>query len=381
MALQVATGELTLNDALTRLMRKDKARKLVAKEGWTMNEALQIVDGMLSPEQLQILKELKKSPARQPDRSVLLDLLESGRPGRFHRFGHEPYVARVVSVEKYDCTLEDAAGEREELEKHELKLVAPTPGISGSFDSSGVAGTGEARADSTASEEATAAGSGGSGGPADAADPSGSGGSGGPADTTDSAGPTEPVGPTFSQDPEVGALGLGPSTRYTDRFRSSKRVLYRVYRDRIPIRVTFRDGEQVEGYVGWHGKYEFQLLGSPATEKDLTPILSPGHVVIFRHAMHRIDELAPAAAPAPAAHQPESAPDAGAAGAAGAAEVEKMPASASTSSSGAAADTTGSTDSKGAGDKAKPKQKAKPPKKAKPQKKPGKKKKKKKKKK
>jgi hypothetical protein len=325
MALQVASGQMTLNDALTRLMRKEQARKLAEKEGIELNEAFHVLSGKVSVEQLQILKQLKVSPARQPDRSVLVDLLESGAPAMFHRFGHEPYEARVVGVEKYDCTLESPDGEREELQKHELKLAAPLPATAG-----------EGASPSAASEE-------------------------------------QAPGPTFSHDAEVAAQELGPSIRFTDRFRSSKRVLFRLYRDQIPMRVTFRDGEQLEGYVGWHGKYEYQLLGAIPIDEDLTRPLAPGHVVIFRHAMQRIDELPPAApeaaTEAPAA--PEAAPAAGA----------KAEADRGSEDAASAAASESSEEQSKAAKKAKQKQKQKQKQKPKPQKKAGKKKKKKKKKK
>lgn len=85
-------------------------------------------------------------------------------------------------------------------------------------------------------------------------------------------------------DKEVKALELGPSKSYRDRFRSKKRDLFRLHRDDTKVKVTLRDGTVFVGKVGWFGKWEFLLGLSDGDDCD---------VVIFRHALHRMEALDP----------------------------------------------------------------------------------------
>lgn len=231
LAQEVAAGTCTLNEALRRLMRGDKADRLVRAHGLSKTVAMAVVDGKTTLEAALLAKGLEECEARQPDRSVLLDLRASGQPGCFFAFGEEPWSARVTAIEKYEVVLApEGTLEERKVPKHSLRFVAP-----------------------------------------------------------------ELVAPEVQRllgtAPEVASLGLGPSTSYRDRFRSSKRILYAHHRDRVPTRVVLRDGTVLTGFVGWFGKWEFELelidprKAKPAKAKPV------GAVVIFRHALQAVEPL------------------------------------------------------------------------------------------
>lgn len=231
LAREVAEGKCSLNDALYRLMRREKAERLVAQHGLERAAAFNVAAGHISLETALLQKGLNECEARQPDRSVLVDLRTSGQPGCFFLFGEAAVQARVTAVDTYDVVLapEGETGERR-LPKHELRFVSPELSV-------------------------------------------------------------EEVEKVTSRDAPVGEQGLGPSTSYRDRFRSSKKVLYRHFRDRVPTRVTLRDGTVLTGFVGWFGKWEFELALVDPSKKKPSKAKPVGAVVIFRHALHTLQAI------------------------------------------------------------------------------------------
>lgn len=257
LALRVVRGKLTLNEAVRKLMVEERIAKLMEKHGISRADASKVAVGKLTLEDVNLIKELRGSPARQPDRNVLKDLHRAQASGVFCCFGRPMFGARVEAVSPFACLLRIEAG--------------------GALDS----GEASARGDSGEASE---------------------GGDGEASElrkveillVAPAATPTE-LEARIDVDPEVAELGLGPSYSYKDRFRSSKRVLYHHYRDRLCTRVVFRDGRQIEGWVGWSGKWEFQLLFDrpPADHADREALFvdAPASVVIFRHAMYRLEAL------------------------------------------------------------------------------------------
>lgn len=231
LAMDVATGTCSINEALHRLMRSDKADRLVRSHGLSKAVALSVVDGKTTLEKALLRKGLETCEARQPDRSALLDLRIAGQPGCFFTFGEEPLSARVTAVDKYEVVLApEGSLEERRLPKHALRFVATQL---------------------TAPE----------------------------------------VQRLVGTSPEVADLKLGPSTSYRDRFRSSKSILFAHHRDHVPTRVVIRDGTVLTGFVGWFGKWEFELQlvdsrkAKPAKAKPI------GSVVVFRHSMYSLEPL------------------------------------------------------------------------------------------
>jgi uncharacterized protein YoaH (UPF0181 family) len=234
LALQVAASRLTLNEAIHQLMDEERAKKLMAQHGISRGEAFKVVRGHLSIEDLKLIRELRASPSRQADRLVLDELYKARATATFCCHGEPLLRARVTTLDRYTCELEDDSGSVRELNKHDLVFVSPT-------------------LDAPALED------------------------------------------RIGSDPEVENLGLGPSTTYKDRFRSSKRVLYQHYRDRVRTRVVFRDGRQIEGWIGWHGKWEYQLLferppADPSAHEAIFEV-TENSMIVLRHAMHRLQAV------------------------------------------------------------------------------------------
>lgn len=160
-----------------------------------------------------------------------MDLRTSGGEGCFYLFGEAPFSARVTAVEKYDVVLHGEGGtEERRVQKHEIRWV---------------------------STELS----------------------------------KEEVEKLVSTDPVVGAQDIGPSKSYRDRFRSSKKVLFRHHRDHTPTRVVLRDGTVLTGFVGWFGKWEFELQLIDPKKKNLAKAKPAGSVVVFRHSMHSLEAL------------------------------------------------------------------------------------------
>ena len=231
LAREVMEGTCTLNQALHRLMRREKAERLVRQHGFSLSAAFSVASGHTTVEDQLVLQGLSHCEARQPDRSVLVDLRTSGGEGLFFVFGEEPFTARVSAVERYDVVLDVEGGsEGRRIQKHDIKFVSP--------------------------------------------------------DLL-----REDLDRLLSEEPSLLDQGLGSSKNYRDRFRSSKKVLFKHHRDRLPTRVVLRDGTVLTGFVGWFGKWEFELALLDPRKKHQAKAKPSGSVVIFRHALHSLQAL------------------------------------------------------------------------------------------
>jgi hypothetical protein len=205
LAYRVVRGEMTLNEALKRMLFEHKVAQLIEQHGLLRSAAVNVALGTLDLERAVLAEQLRMSPARQPYRSVLADLVRSGAEATFLAYGEAPILARVRRNERYDCLLGLADGSDRPLEKHSLLLVSPT---------------------------------------ASAAD----------------------LGAYLERDEALASEKLGPSTSYKERFRSNKRVLFQHHRDEVLTRVVLRDGTLLTGRIGWFGIWEFELaLVEPRT--------------------------------------------------------------------------------------------------------------------
>jgi hypothetical protein len=236
LAKQVASGKLTIDDAVIRYQQDAEVNSLMEKHGLSQGDAFAVATGDLTVERALLAKGLRECKAYQRGRSVLRDLHASGEPAIFYAFGEPPFEACVNELGQYDVWLRPAAADAPEddaprkLPKHALKLVSCELSRDGLEE-------------------------------------------------------------LLHTDAEVAELSLGTSTSYRDRFRTSKRVLYGHHTDGIPTRVVLRDGTVLVGRVGWFGKWELELrlqapddTGQPPGEPS-----SAGSVVVFRHALYALE--------------------------------------------------------------------------------------------
>ena len=220
-AIRVALGQTTVTEVLKEMMARDRVEKLTKQHGISRDRAFAVVKNKLPLKEAILLQEMKECPQWQPEKSILIELHESGAVRVFRTYGAADFTATVEKLTKFDCWLKTGDDAPKEYQKHDLLLVADPDGV-------------------------------------------------------------EELNRLQKVDDEVKAKGLGPSVSYRDRYRSRKRVLYRHHRDELKTRVTLRDGTVLVGRVGWFGKWEFSLQLSSTCRvvvfrhamydlKDITP--------------------------------------------------------------------------------------------------------------
>ncbi len=219
-AAWVVQGKATVQQVLLRLMKEEKLKKLVDKGELDPMFVPAVLGGTMSLDRAKYVTQLLRDEAWRSTRSVLEELHESGDTAVFFLFGREPFEATVPKLSKYDVWLQRAGEEEpEETQKHNILYVCRV-------------------------EE------------------------------------KQEFLSLVDRNEEVAKLGLGASTNYQDRFRSTKETLYEHHRRGIRTRVTFRDGSVLVGKIGWFGKWEFEL--------EMTETCRP---VIFRHAMYALEAV------------------------------------------------------------------------------------------
>ncbi len=123
-AWQVARGDATLQQVLTRMAREDRVEQLVRRHGLDRSTAAQIADG--HDDLSAALHRLRRRDhlARYKDRSVLTDALDDGRPLTVHLHGLASHTGRITAVDAYEFDLTDDAG-TQRIHKLQLKLAHP----------------------------------------------------------------------------------------------------------------------------------------------------------------------------------------------------------------------------------------------------------------
>ncbi|MEZ4265377.1 MAG: hypothetical protein R3F39_03280 [Myxococcota bacterium] len=133
-ALRVLRGEITLNDVLKALMRKERAQRLVEKDGLDPGLAGQVASGHLSRERAILVQRIRKHRPHRIDRDAL-KLAEAGKtPIAFQTFEH-PWVVGLISEARtyeFDVRVEGATdGGPVTVQKHDVKLVAQPDQVAG----------------------------------------------------------------------------------------------------------------------------------------------------------------------------------------------------------------------------------------------------------
>jgi hypothetical protein len=133
-ALRVLRGEITLNDVLKALMRKERAQRLVEKDGLDPGLAGQVASGHLSRERAILVQRIRKHRPHRIDRDAL-KLAEVGKtPIAFQTFEH-PWVVGLVSEARtyeFDVRVAGAGdGGSVTVQKHDVKLVAQPEHVAG----------------------------------------------------------------------------------------------------------------------------------------------------------------------------------------------------------------------------------------------------------
>lgn len=121
-ALQVARGQVTLNDVLQRLARADRVEQLVARHGLDRALATQVASGTLELEQVLRRLRMEAHLAEHKEHDSLAVAVADGALRTLHLHGLRRIEGRLRSMDAYEVEVEHAEGV-ERLHKLQLKLL------------------------------------------------------------------------------------------------------------------------------------------------------------------------------------------------------------------------------------------------------------------
>ncbi len=133
-ALRVLRGETTLNEVLKALMRKERARRLVDKEGLDPGLAGQVASGHLSRERALLVQRIRKHRPHRIDRDALKLAEVAKAPIAFQTFDNPWVVGEVSEARTYEFDVRVAGaseGGAVTVQKHDVKLVAQPDQVAG----------------------------------------------------------------------------------------------------------------------------------------------------------------------------------------------------------------------------------------------------------
>ncbi|MGM0578781.1 MAG: hypothetical protein ACQEXJ_23870 [Myxococcota bacterium] len=125
-ALRIVRGEVTLNEVLKALMRKERAQRLVERDGLDPGLAGQVASGHLSRERARIVQRIRAHRTHRIDRDILKVAEIEDAQVAVLAFGADWRVGRVVDARTYEIDFRPAeAGEEgaEVIQKHDVKAV------------------------------------------------------------------------------------------------------------------------------------------------------------------------------------------------------------------------------------------------------------------
>ncbi len=200
MAMAVALGRLSLNDALERLQRQERVEKLMEEHELSRALATQIVIGHAS---LDVVLSRRRMQAHREEnrlRSCLDDAKDTGRPLALALHGKDKAMGIVLEVAPYSVTIqEDGAEEPREIHKLQLKY---------------------------------------------AWDPE----------------EWKKVRKGVRTDKDLSKAPVEPIERPQDRYTCSDKRLFRYMDDEAQVQATLLEGEVLKGTVTWFGRYEFGMM-------------------------------------------------------------------------------------------------------------------------
>lgn len=198
MAMAVALGRLSLNDALERLQRQEKVEKLMEKHELSRALATQIVIGHASLDVVLARRRMQSHREENRLRSCLEQAKESGESVAIAIHGKSKVIGTVIEVAPYSVTMRTDEGEERELHKLQLKYAwAPDD--------------------------------------------------------------WKRVRKGVRNDKSRSRDPLPPIERPQDRYTCSDKRLFRYMDDEAVVQATLLEGEVLRGTVAWFGRYEFGL--------------------------------------------------------------------------------------------------------------------------
>ncbi len=124
LALAVARGEMSFNEALIQLAERDRARRLAQQHGLDPGLASQIARGQEDLQRVLRRRRIQEILSGDMDRSTLRNALQSTNPLLLGLHGHELRRGVVVALGRYAFSFRDDS-EEVLLDKVALKYAMP----------------------------------------------------------------------------------------------------------------------------------------------------------------------------------------------------------------------------------------------------------------
>lgn len=199
LAMAVALGRVSLNDALERLARLEKVDRVIEEHELSRALATQVVIGHASLDAVLARRRLQEHREQNRDRSILQEAFDHGAALAVAVHGGGRHAGKVVGLDPYTVSVADEeSGTTEVIHKLQLKYAWN------------------------------------------------------PDDT-------KKLRRNLRFDKELSASPREPIRRPQDRYTCSDKRLFRYLDREEPITVTLLEGEQLRGTVTWFGRYEFGL--------------------------------------------------------------------------------------------------------------------------
>lgn len=122
MAMSVAQGRMTLNEAVERLARRAEVERLMKSHDMTRALATQVVLGHAKLDEFLAKRRFDEHRGANRVRSVLDDAQADGRVWTWALFGGRKVDGRITQVTPYQVTLEPVEGPAEDLHKLAFKF-------------------------------------------------------------------------------------------------------------------------------------------------------------------------------------------------------------------------------------------------------------------
>jgi sRNA-binding regulator protein Hfq len=197
-ALAVAHGKVSLNEALEHLARRESVNRLIERHALSRALATQIALGQADLETVLARRRLQEHREKFRDRSVLDDYVQSGEPVSLLLHGHRRVSGKIELAEPYLIRFRTEEGAVEEHHKLQLKL-AFAPDV------------------------------------------------------------YKKLRKVLKIDKALEKEPASPIARPQDRYTCSDKRLFRFLDEQSDVQVTLLEGEQLRGCVQWFSRYEFGL--------------------------------------------------------------------------------------------------------------------------
>lgn len=198
LALTVAYGRMTLNEALERMARGDKVGQLMTLHGISRALATQIALGQASLDQVLLKRRFAQYREENRDHSGLVDALQHGHPVMLSLHGGERAQGVIIAVEPYTLLLRQDDATAKELHKLQLQY------LHGADD-------------------------------------------------------WKLVRKGIKKDKAIAALAILPAERPQDRYTCSDKRLFRYLDAHMMVQATLIDGQVLKGEPTWFSRYEIGL--------------------------------------------------------------------------------------------------------------------------